>query len=143
MRTLEVSIDVYAAIWQRRAPGENNEDEILRRVLNVVPVDVDDELPGLQKTVGFKDARFNIELPEGFEIFRVYKGLEYRAKASQGQWRLLSTGKSYPTLNQLSRAVSGNVENAWRNWYFMGRDSQRHLIEGVRSDAKPSYRHLI
>ncbi len=31
--------------------------------------------------VGWSDPRFDISLPEGFEIFRVYKGTEYRAKA--------------------------------------------------------------
>jgi hypothetical protein len=145
MRTIEVSVDVYAAIWAARHPGEDNEDQILRRIL-AVKLEVQNptfkQMPASIWT-GFKDARFNVELPEGFEIFRFYKGKEYRATATNGKLELKGTKQTYPTLNQLSRAVSGNIENAWRNWYFTGRDGQRHLIEGLRSDAKRSVRHLM
>jgi len=35
MRTIEVDIDVFAAIWKQRLPNENSENQILRRVLGV------------------------------------------------------------------------------------------------------------
>jgi hypothetical protein len=81
--------------------------------------------------IGFADPRFNISLPEGFEIFRIYKGTEYRAKALNGKWILQNTGVAYPSLNQLSRATSGNVENAWQNWYYM-EGGQRRLVQSLR-----------
>ena len=34
-RDIQVSTDVYAALWAARKPGEDNEDAILRRVLAV------------------------------------------------------------------------------------------------------------
>ena len=140
MRTITISTDVYAAIWAARQPGEDAEDAILTRrlKLSVAPVP---STAGGPKKIGFKDSRFGIELPDGFEIFRTYKGTEYRASASSGQWKL-SDGRTFPSLNQLSRATSGNIENAWRNWYFMGKDGKRYLVEGLRSDIPNNVRHL-
>lgn len=145
MREIRVSIDVYAAIWAARQPGENNEDEILRRVFAVTPNlrEVESRPPRESQHVGFSDARYGVELPENFEIFRVYKGTEYRARAVAGELELINTRERYPSLNKLSRAVTGNIENAWRNWYFMGKDGQRHLIEGLRIDATRKSRHLM
>lgn len=140
MRTIEVTTDVYAAIWAARRPGEDSEDAILARILNAQPAKPTKS--ERSETVGFRDSRFDISFPEGFEIFRTYKGTEFRAKATGSQWHLINTGASYNTLNQLSRATSGNIENAWRNWYFMGSDGQRHLVEGLRNDVTPNVRHL-
>lgn len=141
MRQINVTTDVYASIWASRLPGEDNEDAILSRILKVKGSSM--PAPAAPAKVGFRDPRFDITLLEGFEIFRNYKGTEYRANAVGGQWRLTSSGAVFPTLNQLSRAVSGNIENAWRNWYFMGSDGKRHLVEGLRNDIKPNVRHLI
>jgi hypothetical protein len=133
MRSLTVSTDVYASIWAARQPGEDSEDSVLRRLLKVPP-------PPTKSTngrspsdkIGFRDPRFGIELPEGFEIFRTYRGTEYRAKATGGKWQLLSTGSSYPSLNQLSRAIGTSVENAWQNWYYTGTDGKRQLVTNLR-----------
>lgn len=141
MRQIDVTTDVYAGIWAARQPGEDTEDAILRRVLKVQASP--QPAPPTPTDVGFRDPRFDVTLPEAFEIFRNYKGTEYRARATGGQWLLVSTGTAYPTLNQLSRAVSGNVENAWRNWYFMGKDGKRHLVEGLRNDITHNVRHLM
>lgn len=144
MRTIEISLEVYAAIWGARRPGEANEDDILKRLLGIeTSAKLLDDRSNSTVPVGYKDPRFNVEMPEGFEIFRVYKGIEYRAKATQGQFELASTGQRYRSLNQLSKAVSGNIENAWRNWYFIGRDGKRHLVEGLRADVPRNVRHLV
>jgi len=142
LRQIAASTDVYAAIWAARQPGEDTEDAILRRVLKVPLASVESADPPASG-IGFSDPRFDITLPEGFEIFRRYKGTEYRARAVNGQWQLVSSGKAYPSLNQLGRATSGNIENAWRNWSFTGKDGKAHKIEGLRSDITPNVRHLI
>jgi hypothetical protein len=142
MRSINITTDVYAAIWAARQPGEDTETDVLARVLGVRAAATQTS-PHHSDRVGFRDSRFDITLPEGFEIFRNYKGTEYRAKAVGGRWVRQDTGHSYPTLNQLSLATSGNTENAWRNWYFMGRDGQRHLIEKLRNDITNNARHLI
>lgn len=99
--------------------------------------------PTASQNPGFSDPRFDLVLPEGFEIFRNYKGTEFRARATGGKWLLLNNGKLFPSLNQLSGGTSGNIENAWRNWYFMGRDGKRYLIERLRNDVQPNVRHLL
>lgn len=45
---------------------------------------------------------------------------------------LQETGKSYPTLNKLSRGIGAGVENAWQNWHFTGPDGKRALIGTLR-----------
>src|SRR5438067_949202 len=130
IRSIPISTDVYAAIWRAQEPGEETEEAILRRILKV-PSSVPSSLIPPQQhptKVGFSDPRFGIELPEGFEIFRVYKGTEFRAKAVDGKWLLMSTGEMYPSLNQLSRATSGNTENAWNNWYYLDKSGKRQLV---------------
>jgi hypothetical protein len=129
MRSISVETDTYAAIWADRRPGEETEDAIIRRKFGVKASPVKAQAP---VEIGFSDYRYGVELPTGFEIFRTYKGKEYRAKAVNGQWLLMSTGAMYPTLNQLSRAVSGNVENAWINWYFRNATGQRRLVSELR-----------
>lgn len=141
MRAVNVSTDVYAAIWAAREPGEETEDAILQRILKVNPAKANES--SKQDSVGFSDARFDLTLPDGFEVFRNYKHTEFRARATGGKWLLLNDGKTYPSLNQLSRASSGNIENAWRNWYFMGRDGKRYLIERLRNDIQNNVRHLL
>jgi hypothetical protein len=132
MRPVPLSTEVYAKIWSLHQPGEDSEDAILRRVLGVNPAAAQ-SAPAAPAKIGFSDPRFKIELPEGFVISRIYKGVEYRAVARDGKWHLESTGASYSTLNQLSQAVSGNVENAWRNWYFTGQDGKRYLMLTLRN----------
>jgi hypothetical protein len=137
MRSINVSTDVFAAIWAVREAGEDTEDAILARVLRVKPTpDAQPAQGQIQAKIGFIDARNGVELPDGFEIFRTYKGKEYKAVAENGQFRLNADGKEYPTLNQLSRATSGNIENAWRNWYYTGQDGKRHLIENLRGNIR-------
>ena len=38
MRTIEISTDVFSAIWKNRLSGEESEDAILRRLLAVEPI---------------------------------------------------------------------------------------------------------
>ena len=140
MRPINVTTDVYAAIWAARRPGEDSESAILTRILGV-PAESRVAPRPQSASAGWSDPRFDVSLPDAFEIFRVYKGTEYRAKASGGRW-VLSDGRGFASLNQLSRATSGNTENAWRNWYFMGKDGKRHLVEGLRKDIPNNVRHL-
>lgn len=131
MRQIAVSTEVYAAIWAAHQPGDKDESEILARILKASPAPPTPASSTAPPAIGFSDPRFNINLEAGFEIFRVYKGVEYRAKAENGKWTLLNTGKSYPSLNQLSGAVSDSPENAWESWYYL-KDGKRTLVKGLR-----------
>jgi hypothetical protein len=129
-RMIEVETDVYAAIWADRKPGEDTEEQILARKFGVqrakpVAVTASDR-------VGWADPRHGVELKEGQQIFRTYKGKEYRATATDGRLVRVDNGVGYNNLNQLSRSIHNNVENAWNNWYVALKDGQRQLITGLR-----------
>jgi hypothetical protein len=127
MRTIQVSPDVFAAIWSIRKPGQDTEDAILRGVFQLPTVAAQPERD-IITTVGFHDPRYGVELPVGFQIFRMYKGKEYRAQAIQGFWHWNGTG--YPTLNKLNRAIGiAGPENAWKAWYYMDGTRRRALSD--------------
>jgi hypothetical protein len=83
----------------------------------------------------FRDARYNVELDEGFEFFRHYKGTDYFAKATGGSLLLTNTGQLYPSLNELSRAI-GTWENAWGGWFFLDEKGQRKPLDTLRDQSK-------
>jgi hypothetical protein len=87
--------------------------------------------------IGFSDYRFGVEVPEGFEIFRTFKGTEYRAAAMDGKWLLKNTGDVYASLNQLSSAIGG-IENAWHRWYFLDKNGKRQLVDKLRKPSQKS-----
>ncbi len=82
--------------------------------------------------VGWADPRHGVELKEGQQIFRTYKGKEYRATANDGFLVRTDNGAKCNSLNQLSRTIHSNVENAWNNWYVALKDGQRQLISRLR-----------
>lgn len=128
-RSIEVETDVYAAIWADRRAGEDSEDEILTRKYGVersklLPVAMSDR-------VGWADPRYGVSLKEGQQIFGTYKGREYRAVATDGCLVRLDNEVRYNSLNQLSRSIHSNVENAW-NKLLARADDQRQLIAALR-----------
>ena len=135
MREILVSTDVFAKIWASRQEGENSEDEILRRAFGCEPVLKD--FTFIQKEgSGFFDSRNNVLFPEGFEIFRIYNGKDYKARVSNGKWVRLDTNDGYDSLNQLSAAIfNGNV-NAWVNWNYRDENNQIHQISNLRDQSK-------
>lgn len=132
MRAIQVSIDVFQAIWASRKNGEENEDEILRRLLNV-PRSASKPTPerDIQLQIGFHDPRYGVALRPGFEIFRTYKGKEYRAQAIQGFWLL--NGIGHPTLNDLNKSIGiAGAENAWRAWHYLDDNNRRRPLSDLR-----------
>jgi hypothetical protein len=128
-RMIEVETDVYAAIWADRKPGEDTEDQILARKYGVQR---SKPVVATSDRVGWADPRHKVELKEGQQIFRTYKGKEYRATATDGYLVRTDNGVKFNSLNQLSRSIHDNVENAWNNWYVALKDGQRQLITGLR-----------
>ncbi len=134
MRSINVSTDVFARIWANRAPGEETEDAILRRILS------QNSLPEPARSIaslslGLRDRRHNVDFPEGFEIFRRYHGKEHQARAQAGHWLLVTDGKSYGSLNELSQAIGAKVENAWVNWFYLDSHGQRRSVSDLRDPS--------
>ena len=114
MRSIQVSADVFQAIWSARKPGQDTEDTILRGVFNI-PEIAPQPARDLHVSVGFHDPRYGVKLDPGFTIFRTYKGKHYTAQAVQGFWISSADQKGYPTLNELNKSIGvEGAENAWR-----------------------------
>jgi hypothetical protein len=119
MRSITISTNVFARIWSLRQAGEDTEDAILSRVL-ACPGSPDAETSSVASTgSGLLDARSDVLFPEGFEVFRVYLGAEYKARVLDGKWVLENDGRIFQSLNELSRAIGAKTENAWLNWFYL------------------------
>jgi hypothetical protein len=141
MRTIQVSMDTFAAIWADRRAGENSEDTIISRKFNVeaAPPDAQDASSSDRRSspsgIGYYDKRYGVRFAEGFEIFRHYKGTDYSAKPTSGAWLLMNTGDLYPSLNALSKAI-GAHEDAWHGWRYRDEDGKVHPIADLRDETK-------
>lgn len=135
MQDISLSEEVLSKL---RALGRNNgltEDQILRRLLGCPPSNDSVAAPAGEhdEPRGFVDTTYGIVFPEGFEVFRTYKGRRYAARVVQGRWRLDGgDGGACDSLNQLSQAVIDGNENAWMFWYFKAPDGTRKRIAELR-----------
>ena len=139
MRTISVSTATFARIWALRKEGEDTEDVILRRILDVPKEETPEDAAGsgvANSRDGFHDQRYNAHFSEGMEIFRIYKGEDYRARATKLRWLLLNNNKLYLSLHKLSRAVVGGHENSWMNWKYLRSDGSAGLIDELRDQSK-------
>ena len=134
MRPIQVSTDVFAAIWASRQVGEATEDDILRRKLGIGPKT--SEHAPTRSAIGFRDPRSGTEFPEGFEIFRTYLGADYVARAELGEWCRSDTKERFSSLNELSRSIGAKTENAWANWFYLADDGIRCCISDLRDPSK-------
>lgn len=137
MRNINVSTAVYAAIWAKRIEGEETEDEILTRVLGVTPSGslAAQSHPGGGH--GVIDGRSGVHFPEGFRIFRTYKGRDYAAVATGGQWLREDNNVLYPSLNQVNASIAASAENVWNGtWKFRDAKGAIRPIADLRSKIR-------
>ncbi len=133
-RSITVSTDVFAAIWAERQDGEETEDEILRRIFACLNANGEEEsaFPS-NGSGGVYDTRNNVHFSEGFEVFRVYKNLEYRAEALNGVWVRQDTGEQFSTLSSLNRSITGGRESVWNGaWRYITEDGSNQSIRILR-----------
>lgn len=131
-RSIEISTDVFAAIWAIRQEGEESEDEILRRVLNEKHPQRRDETAN-SNAGGVFDVRNDVQFEEGFEVFRNYKNKQYRATATAGAWIRQDTGQAFPSLSALNQTIVAGNENIWNgNWKFLESDGRATSINALR-----------
>ncbi|SRR5579885_492424 len=125
MRSIQISADVFAAIWSARKPGQDTEDAILRGVFKLPETQAQPERDMIT-TFGFHDPRYGVKLDPGFTIMRTYKGKHYTAKALNGFWLSSADGKMYATLNELNKSIGiEGAENAWKAWQYTEPNSLR------------------
>jgi hypothetical protein len=136
MRNIQVSPDVFQAIWSARKPGQDTEDAILRGVFNIPTAELNVPERDLLVTVGFHDPRYGVKLDPGFTIFRDYKGKHYNAQAVQGFWLSSADGKMYGTLNELNKSIGiVGAENAWKAWQYSEPSGRRRPLSDLRDQS--------
>lgn len=145
MRSISVSTGVFARIWAARRTGEETEDAILNRLLPGEPGVKERSGPSpparddnrlAQSKEGFRDRRFGVLFPEGFEIFRTYLGTHFRARAANGHWVLTHNGQECDSLNELSSTIGARTENAWVNWMYRTSSGGARPISELRDPSK-------
>ena len=140
MRMIQVSTDVFAALWAKRQPAEDNENAILERLLGLPkgpevgpPVLVVQSRGGERQPRGdggIHNGLFNVHFPPGFEIFRTYKGKRYSATVREGRW--IMNGEAFPSLFALSMAIVDSRENPWVHWRYRDEDGKDRVIRDLR-----------
>jgi hypothetical protein len=135
MRTVQISTDVFQAIWSARRPGEEDEDAILRRILRAAPAEKM-EAAIQRQSGGLTDPSYGVHFPEGFEVFRTYLGKDYSARVENGRWVIDGRPISGSTINQLSAAIGILRENGWANWEFRTPEGQVKKIGELRDPSR-------
>jgi len=132
MRAIQISDGTYAALWSKWRDGDDGEEGVIRRLLGLSS----DRAPPKAKTgkVGYRDNRYGVEFPEGFGIFRTFKGQIRKAVAQDGGW-MADNNRFASSLNMLSKHIGAPTENAWLGWQY--RDGERvRPIADLRDPAK-------
>jgi hypothetical protein len=132
-RSIEVSHDLFAAIWRAQLPGEKSEHEILCRLLKVPEPAKPTSLPPTENG-GFADARFGFSVPAGFRVHRVYMGTRYEAYAEGNAWVRADTGQGHSSLGDLSRSIGAKTENPWFHWHFQRHDGSEGRVGELRDE---------
>src|SRR5579872_31695 len=142
MRTIVISTDVFAALWAKRQPDEDSENAILERLLGLPKgprIDTqalafNDRFrarnAGADGQGGIYNHMFDVHFPAGFEIFRNYKGREYRAVVRDGRW--VMGGRNFPSLFALSMAIIDSRENPWMHWKYRNAKGRADFISALR-----------
>lgn len=122
-------------IWRLRNEGEDEENDILRRVLqDALHRDTSSPIGAQERrSGGVRDARHGVDFDDGFLIFRSYLGTRYEATAGSGVWQFKNDQRSHPSLNALSKAIGAKTENAWRNWYFKDEIGTTRPVSDLRN----------
>ena len=135
-RTIEITTDVFAAIWAARLEGEDTESQILERLLCTEnnTCTQDSKVTPSGQINGYYDNRNDVHFHEGFTAYRKYKGKLYTAIATRGKWMLAGDNSLYPSLNKLNEAIVQGTENIWNgNWSFVDSDQKNYSIDKKRT----------
>lgn len=141
VRAIQLSDSTYAALWAKWEEGDDGEEGVIRKLLGLKDKPVA-AAPAEGQGKGLTDARFGVFFPEGFEIFRVFKGREVKAVVRDGIWFNITTNRVATSLNQLSAHIGAPTENAWRGWYYK-KGEKSLLIDTLRDRNKVGRRSPI
>ena len=140
MRTIEISTETFAALWATRRQGEENEDDILARMLGLRA-----DRPNRSEPLGWNDLQYDIELPAGFRLFREYapRGAPkriYEVIAQGGKLSRQDTGERFTTLNALTQSIVRKPVNAWTFWKYADAQGRERPLDELRNRSKVEHR---
>src|SRR5687767_9450699 len=101
MRAIQVSVDVFQAIWAARKVGEDDEDAILRRLLDVETAATPSKTSSSRAWI---DGLYGVSFHHGFEMYRWFKGKDYVAQVDDGMWKINGQKVSAKSINEVSKA---------------------------------------
>jgi hypothetical protein len=133
MRAIQVSADVFQAIWAAREAGEDDEDAVLRRLLNV-------RTAAHQATgssgKAWIDGQYGITFHHGFGMYRRFKGNDYLAQVVDGKWDINGQKVDAKSINELSKAIGAKRENGWMGWNFRTPSGEEKKIHELRDPER-------
>lgn len=139
MKTVHLENPVYGALWSFATETDKDENDILRRLLRMPAGGGVSLARGSVSAAswsadgpGFRDPRYNVFFPEGFSIFRTYRGKSYSARVFNGKWSMPDRTEEFESLNSLNKAVGASTENAWYSWSYVDIDGKRKRIGELR-----------
>ena len=135
MRNIQISTDVFQAIWAARLPNEEEEDAILRRLLDITASNGDVEKADIDGKPWI-DRQYGISFPHGFEMYRRRKGKELRAQVVDGKWQVNGQSVIATSINQVSKAVGAGGETGWVGWNYRVPSGEEKKISEMRDPDK-------
>jgi hypothetical protein len=141
MKTVQLQNPVYGALWGVALDSDRDENDILRRLLGMTVIS---NVPAASGSApiraatgwvdgGFRDPRYGVLFPEGFTIFRSYRGKNYSARVFNGKWVMPDREVQYDSLNSLNKAIGAGTENAWFSWNYVDSRGRRKKIGELRN----------
>lgn len=146
MKQIQVSNATYGLLWSLATEADRSEEDVLRRVLSqrvkaIHATSQQTALPfpaasaGPQQAGGLYDRRSGVRFPEGFRIYRNYKGHDHEAKVVNGAWRLDEWPTAFDSLSKLNHQIGAKTENVWVSWNY---DDERGVARKITELRDPS-----
>lgn len=120
-KIIEISTEVFSRLWGLRQEHEENEDEILRRILSQYASSIEGEMEKKIRELGITEQ--GVQFTEGFEVHRNYLGKSYNPRVINGAWFIPELNESFKSLNEMSRRIGAKTENAWRGWHYRDKNN--------------------
>ena len=111
MPTIQVDFDVFKAITSRRPREDVTENDVLRELLHLPPVEVSSRR---QRPAAGDWIPKGVRVPAGSELRAHYKGQLYLAEVSSGA--LVLNGKRFDSPSAAAMSITRHQVNGWTFW---------------------------
>ena len=128
MATITVDFDVFKALTNLRASEEQTENDVLRKLLGLVPAVAISQPSANEPAWVCKGVAF----PAGTKLRAVFKGKEYQGEVKDGAFLL--DGVQHTSPSSAAYSVTQSSVNGWKFWEcFRPGDTQWIEIDALRA----------